>query len=193
LSDLVQVPPGSYTLDFKETGTSGTAASATTPTLAAGERYLAIASGFLSSGTPAFQLIAAGDAFTLGGVAPLVRVVHASPDAPAVDVGTVTGGVVTPVAPDYVNIPFAGASPGAGTALPAATLDIGVAATGSTTPVAEFTITTINGMRVFAVAAGSIDSPPVGGERFRLVIVDAVTWPWAAVEVFPNMGPTGLR
>jgi hypothetical protein len=182
LSDLVQVPPGSYTLDFKATGTSGTAASATTPALAAGERYLGIASGFLAAGPPDFQLIPVGDAFTLGGVEPLVRVVHASPDAPAVDVGTVAGGVVTPVAPDYVNIPFTGASPDAGTALPAATLDIGVAATGTTVPVAEFTITTVNGMRVFAVAAGSIANPP----GFRLLIVDTVTWPWAAVEVMPN-------
>jgi hypothetical protein len=48
--------------------------------------------------------------------------------------------------------------------------------------VAEFTITTVNGMRVFAVAAGSIANPP----GFRLLIVDTVTWPWAAVEVMPN-------
>jgi hypothetical protein len=186
LSNKVQVPPGAYTLDFKATGTSGTAASATTPSLAAGERYLAVASGFLSAGTPAFQLIPVGDSFGLGGTDPLVRVVHASPDAPAVDVGTVSGGNVTPVAPDYVNIPFAGTSPAAGTALPVGPLDIGVAATGTAPAVAEFTITTALGMRVFAVAAGSIADPAVGGEGFRLIIVDTVTFPWSAVEVMPN-------
>jgi hypothetical protein len=185
LSAIVQVPPGAYTLDFKATGSGQTAVSATTPSLAAGERYLAIASGFLSSGMPAFQLIPVGDAFTLGGTDPLVRVVHSSPDAPAVDVGTVSEGVVTPVA-DYVNIDFTESSTGAGTALPVGTLDIGVAATGTTAPVATFTITTVSGMKVFAVAAGSIADPPVGGEGFRLLVVDTVTFPWVAVEVLPN-------
>jgi hypothetical protein len=114
-----------------------------------------------------------------------MRVVHASPDAPAVDVGTVSGGVVTPVAPDYVNIPFAGSSPSTGTVLPTATLNIGVAATGNTAPVATFTVTTVNGMRAFAVAAGSIADPPVNGVGFRLIVVDTVVWPWLAVEVMP--------
>jgi hypothetical protein len=185
LSDQVQVPPGSYTLDFKATGTQGTAASATTPSLAAGERYLAIASGFLSAGSPTFQLIPVGDAFSLAGTDPLARVVHASPDAPAVDVGTVDLNVVTPV-PDFTNIIFTGSSTGIGTALTAGSLDIGVAATGTTTPVATFTINFAQGMKVFAVAAGSIADPPVGGNGFRLLVVDTVTFPWSAVEVMPN-------
>jgi hypothetical protein len=184
LSEAVQVPPAAYTLDFKATGSTTTAASAGTPSLAAGERYLAVASGFLG-GSPVFQLIPVGDGFTLGGTDPLVRVVHASPDAPAVDVGTVSMNVVTPVA-GYVNIPFAAASASAGTALPVGTLDIGVAASGTTTPVATFTISTVTGLRAFAVAAGSIADPPAGGEGFRLVIVNTSVFPWIAAEVTPN-------
>jgi hypothetical protein len=184
LSALVHVIPGAYTLDFKATGSQTTAASATTPSLAAGERYLAIASGFLN-GSPAFQLIPVGDGFSLGGTAPLVRVVHASPDAPAVDVGTVSMDVVTAV-PDFVDIDFTESSTGAGTALPLGSLDIGVAATGTTAPVATFTVTTVSGLRAFAVAAGSIADPPVGDKGFRLVIVDTSVFPWAAAEVIPN-------
>lgn len=182
LSDAVQVPPGSYTLDFKATGTGGTAASATTPQLAAGARYLAIASGYLASGTPTFQLLPFDEAFTATGSDPLVRVVHASPDAPAVDVGPVSGSDITPIG-DYTNLSFGDASPSAGTALPVAALTVGVAATGTTTPVASFDITTVSGLRAFAVAAGSLSGP---GETFRLVLVDATQFPWAAVEVAPN-------
>lgn len=184
MSDTLQVPPGTYTLDFKATGSQATAASVTTPAAEAGQHYLGIASGFLGD-TPAFQLIALADEFTLGGIDPLVRVVHASPDAPAVDVGTVSMNVVTPV-PDYVDLSFTESSVGAGTALPVGTLDIGVAATGTTAPVATFTITTFNGLRAYAVAAGSIASPPVGGNGFRLVIVNTSVFPWTAAEVMPN-------
>jgi len=182
LSGAVQVPPAIYTLDFKATGSQVTAASATTPALAAGERYLAIATGFLSAGNPTFRLLPLGDAFTLGAATAYVRVVHASPDAPAVDVGTVSGNVVTPV-PDFVDLAFEESSTGTGTSLPAAALAIGVAATGSTTPVATFSITTSAGLRAFAVAAGSLGGT---GESFRLVLVNTAVFPWTAAEVFPN-------
>ena len=181
LSDPVQVIPGSYTLDFNATGTPTTAAQVTTPALEAGNMYLGIASGYLSSGPPDFQLIPLADEFTLGSSSALVRVVHASPDAPAVDVGTVSGGTVTPVA-DYTNLSFTDSSSGAGTALPVGNLLIGVAATGTTDPVASFNITTSAGMKAFAVAAGSLSGP---GESFRLVVVNATSLPWTAVEVFP--------
>jgi hypothetical protein len=182
LSDPVQVPPGAYTLDFKATGTGGTAASVTTPTLAAGSRYLAIASGYLASGSPAFQLLAYDEMFSTAGSDPLVRVVHASPDAPAVDVGPVSGSDITPIG-DYTDLAFGDASPSAGTALPVGPLTVGVAATGTTTPVATFDVTTVAGLRAFAVAAGSLSGP---GESFRLMLVDATQAPWAAVEVQPN-------
>ena len=182
LGGPVQVPPGMYTLDFKATGTPTTAASVNTPALEAGNIYLGIASGYLSSGPPNFQLIPLAEELTQGSAQAIVRVVHASPDAPAVDVGTVSGGVVTPVA-DYVNLAFTESSSSAGTALPVGALLIGVAATGTTDPVATFDITTSSGLTAFAVAAGSLSGP---GESFRLVLVNTTTSPWSAVEVAPN-------
>ena len=182
LSGSVQVPPGSYDLDFKATGTAGTAATLMTPDLMPGERYLAIASGFLS-GTPTFRLLPFGDGFGNAGSDALVRVVHSSPDAPAVDVGTVSGNVVTPVG-DFSGLSFEDASPAVGTALPVGTLPIGIAAASTTDPVATFDVTTVAGLKAYAVAAGSLAGT---GESFRLVIVNATSFPWTAAEVLPNM------
>lgn len=183
LGGPVQVPPGTYTLDFKATGSGTTAASAVTPALEAGNRYLGIASGYLSAGPPNFQLIPLADEFDIASGDPLVRVVHASPDAPAVDVGPVVGGNVSAIG-DYTDLSFTESSPGIGTSLPVGALLVGVAATGTTTPVATFDITTSAGLRAYAVAAGSLSGP---GATFRLVLVVASSSaPWTAVEVMPN-------
>lgn len=181
LSGAVQVPPGAYDLAFKQTGQSATAATLSTPALTTGERYLAIASGFLSD-DPSFRLLPYGDGFAAAGAQALVRVVHASPDAPAVDVGTVDNNTVTPVG-DFTNLAFENASAPAGTPLPVGNLPIGLAAAGSTTPVVTFTVPTTPGLKAFAVAAGSLTGI---GESFRLVIVDASAFPWQSVEVQPN-------
>jgi hypothetical protein len=181
LSAPIQVPPGSYDLDFRANDDGPIAASATTPALAAGERYLAIASGFLND-TPAFILLPYADAFALGGSDARVRAIHASPDAPAVDIGTVAANVLTPV-PDYTNVSFQDASVASGTSLPVAQLLIGVAPMGDTNPLVTFDITTAAGLRAYAVAAGSLQGT---GESFRLVIVDTSTYPWVAAEVLPN-------
>lgn len=180
LSEPIQVAPGSYTLDFRATGTTTAAATAPTGMLVAGERYLAIATGFL--GDSSFELLAFADQFGLTGSMANVRILHTSPDAPAVDIGTVAGGVVTPVN-DFVDLAFRDGSAASGTALPAGSLDIGVAATGTTTAVAEFGITTSSGLRAFAVAGGSFLG---NGETFRLFIVDTTAFPWSASEVLPK-------
>ena len=181
LSGAIQVPPASYTLDFTGTGDATIVASATTPTLAAGERYLAIASGFLN-GNPSFRLLAAGDGFADPSAEARVRVIHASPDTDPVDVGTVTGGVLSAV-PDFTNLAFEASSPAAGTVLPVGTLPIGVALTGSTDPALEFSVPTSTGLRAFAVAAGALN--PANGETLRLVVVFADTFPWTAAELDP--------
>jgi hypothetical protein len=111
-----------------------------------------------------------------------VRAVHASPDAPAVDIGTVAGNVLTPV-PDYTNVPFGVASTAAGTSLPVIQLLIGVAPTGSTAPLVTFDVTTAVGLRAFAVAAGSLQGT---GEGFRLLLVDTTNYPWGVATIFAN-------
>jgi hypothetical protein len=179
LSGAIQVPPAAYTLGFRTT--SGATVTADTPVLEAGERYLAIASGF-AGGTPAFTLLPYADAFGEPSGGASVRVVHASPDAPAVDVGTASGNTVTPIA-DFTGLAFTDASHPAGTELPAANLTVGIAAANTTTAVATFDITTTSGLRAYAVAAGSLQGT---GQSFRLIVVDTTVFPWAAAEVLPN-------
>jgi hypothetical protein len=177
----VQVPPGSYTLAFRATGSTADAATATTPALAAGEVYLATASGFLADNS--FGLVYAAEQFGLN-PAPLVRVVHAAQDAPAVDVGTVDGlGELTPVS-DYTNLGYGESSRSEGTGLPVGGLLIGVAGTGSTTPAATFNVTTANGISVFAVAAGAFQTP--SPNTFRLLVVDTGASQWTVSTINPN-------
>ncbi len=187
LSGAIQVPPASYTLDFYAAGTGpGTpVVSVDTPSLAAGERYLAIASGFLTgSGDDAFQLIYIAD--ELDDEDPnntRLGVVHASPDAPAVDIGTASGGEMDTVL--VGDLAFPNAVAGAGLSVPPAELTIGVAAAGNAPTVAEFDIATAAGLRVLAVAAGAL-SPADGEEAFRLFLVVTSGAAWQIVEIQPN-------
>lgn len=185
----VQVPPGSYTLDFLAAGApvGDEVAAADTPALAAGERYLAIATGFLAplAGEEPFQLLAAADEFALDDDAGArVRVIHASPDAPAVDIGTATGLIMD--SPRLVtNAPFTAITTGEGLAVPAAALTLGVAATGAANAVATFDVTTTAGLRAFAVATGAL-SPAEGEASFALTLVDTTSSPWAVASLAPN-------
>lgn len=182
ISDPIQVPPAAYTLDFRVHGTQTIAATVTTPSLAAGERYLAVATGFVArTGAEPFQLEAFRDGFDLSLTTPLLRVVHSSPDAPAVDVGVVDMGEVQAI-DDFTNLSFPNASVEAGTEVPAATLPIGVAATGTTTPVAQFAVTTVAGLRAFAVAAGAL-TPGMGEAPFQLLVVDSAASPWTVAAI----------
>ncbi|MEZ4388244.1 MAG: DUF4397 domain-containing protein [Candidatus Krumholzibacteriia bacterium] len=182
LSGALTVWPGAYDLAFRATGQTAVAASATTPYLEPGMRYLAVATGFLG-GDPAFQLIPVADGFDGMPADALVRVVHASPDAPAVDVGPADDQDKVTAIADYSGLAFGDASPAIGTALPLGALTVGVAAAGSEDAVATFDIVTAAGLRAFAVACGSL----VGdGEGFRLVLVITGGDTWTAAEVLPN-------
>ncbi len=182
LSDALTVWPGAYDLDFRAAGSDDVAASAMTPYLEPGMKYLAIATGFLGD-TPGFQLLPLADEFMGDATDALVRVVHSSPDAPPVDVGPMNDDKVEAVG-DYTNLSFRDASVGAGTALPVGEFTVGVAATGSEDPVATFDIATYSGLRAYAVACGSLAGT---GESFRLVLVLTDGSTWAAAEVLPNM------
>ncbi|MBE7451995.1 MAG: DUF4397 domain-containing protein [Kofleriaceae bacterium] len=184
----VQVPPGSYELDFYAAGSApGTpAASAQVPGLAAGQRYLAVATGFLApgSGEPGFQLIAVADELAIDASGARLGAIHASPDAPAVDIATATGQVMD--SPALVaGLAFGAAAAGAGLEVPAASLRVGVAAAGQSTAVATFDVTTVDGLRAFAVATGAL-APAAGRQPFRLTIVDTSASPWTATAIAPN-------
>ncbi|MDP2470913.1 MAG: DUF4397 domain-containing protein [Candidatus Palauibacterales bacterium] len=188
LSGTVQVPPGTYTLDFFVTGTGGgsPAASFDTPELMAGSAYLAVAAGELQlEGTEeAFTLLAFEELFDPTETA-RVRAIHASGDAPAVDIGTVDGGTGEIDAVLFQNLAWSESSDDAGLEAPVGDLTIGVAATGSTTPVATFDITTEAGLQTFAIAAGAL-APDGVEEAFRLILVVVSTNPWVGAEVLPD-------
>lgn len=185
LSRPIQVSPGSYALDFFGT-TAGAerpkgepAASASTGELVAGERYLAEATGFL--GQKKLQLVAYRDGFERDALKPRLRAVHASPDAPAVDVGTLTaqGAIDTVLFPDLT---FTRASAETGLGADAGHLVVGVAPTRTAHPVATFTIPAAAGQRAFAVAAGAL--APTGNQAFfRFLVVDTSASPWTVSPV----------
>ena len=182
LSAPVQVPPAAYTLDVRVYDGGAVAASVDTPQLMAGERYLAVASGFVGGQSPAFELLPYVDNFEEMS-SPLVRVVHASPDAPSVDVGLWDAGKqFTPIS-DYLDLAFGDASAESGLMIDAMELSIGVAVTGTTTPAATFDLMLGAEQKIFALAAGSLGGT---GESFRLVLVDASVFPWQTSQVMPN-------
>ncbi|MCB1182256.1 DUF4397 domain-containing protein [bacterium] len=182
LSAPVQVAPGSYALDVKVAAGGATAATITTPELMAGERYLVVASGFVGGSQPGFTVLPLAEQFA-DDMDARVRVVHASPDAPAVDVGVVTADkAFTPLAP-FSDLAFGAASEATGLSVGPAALTLGVAATGTIDPVATFDVTLSAGQQAFAVAAGSLTGT---GEGFRLMLVDTTGFPWVTASVLPN-------
>jgi hypothetical protein len=194
LSGPAQVQPGSYTLDFfAHSGTSTRPASppaASSPTgeLSAGERYLAVATGFLADGAnqdTGFHLDAYAEDFDLGDAANgRLRVVHASPDAPPVDIGVLNA--ERTVAPVLVpDLSFGHASGATGLSVSPGTVPIGVAPAGADqTVVAALHTPVTASMRAFALAAGALD--PAKGQSFRLIAVDTAASPWTAATVMPQ-------
>ena len=201
LSAPLQVPPGTYRLDVFAHAAGATrpsgapAGSDETPALMAGERYLVVAAGFLSPAsddpaTSTFELLAFADGFTPDADSLRLRVVHASPDAPVVDVSPLDNGQV-PATAAFNDVPYRQASAPEGLELPAVNAQVGVAAASASNraPVARFALNTAPfiGKGVFAVAAGAL--APTRGENeasFRLVAVDTSVSPWAAITLQPE-------
>lgn len=184
----IQVPPGNYQLAFYGAGANpGTTPAAVVPAngLEAGQRYLALATGFLTpaAGEPPFSLQAFKEEFAIDATNARVRAIHSSPDAPRVDLGPVTGGALTSVA--FNGLAFTEASVGAGLSLPPGTLQLGVAADNTTAPVATFGVPLTAGVRAFAVAAGAL-TPATGEQPFGLRIVNTAVTPWTVTAIAPN-------
>jgi hypothetical protein len=157
LSAPVQVPPGSYDLDFfvAEEGASARpaeppAVAGSTPMLEAGRRYLTVATGPLSE----FQLLGFADDFPGAASESTLRVIHASADAPAVDVGTFSNGSIDTAL--ISNLAYGSAATD-DLVLPPSSYDIGISAAGNADTVAEFPgIALAEGQRAFVIASGDL-------------------------------------
>jgi hypothetical protein len=192
LTAPIQVQPGTYQVDLFG-HTNGVARPAGAPVLsqptgalAAGQRYLVVATGFLAPpmGAQPLQLDAVREAFTLGDAGARLRAFHESPDAPAVDIGVVAGKSISPVL--VGDLSFGESSDESGLAATPGDLPIGVAAAGKDTSlVAHFALTATAGQRAFVIAEGAL-APPQGAQAFRLGVVDTVANPWTVTHVFPQ-------
>lgn len=167
LSAPVQVPPAAYTLGiFEETGTTQVT-TYTTPSLAAGESYLAIATGFLSA-TPAFQVLALNEAIGLDAANATFQAIHASPDAPTVTVG-IDNGAFVPLASAFSFTDISG-----DVTAPPATYDLALSVDGTTTALQFSGVALGAGDRFFAVANGSL-----GAGGFGITVIDVTSPTWA--------------
>jgi hypothetical protein len=192
LTAPTQVQPGTYQVDVfphmdGPTRPGGAPVlSQSVGALAAGQRYLAVATGFLTppAGTQPLQLSAVQENFTLGDTASRLRAVHESPDAPTVDIGVVAQNSIAPVL--FAGLSFGNASTDSGLSATPGDLPIGVAPAGKDDSiVARFTIPATSGQRAFVIAEGAL-SPPAGDQAFRLGVVDTVASPWTVTHVFPQ-------
>jgi hypothetical protein len=121
VGDYLSVAPGTYDLEARLAGTNQVVLDIPGVELMAGRVYTAYAMGFVN-GDPALQAVLSVD-----GVGDAkVRAIHASPDAPNVD-------VLVNDAPAFTNLPFTGVTDYA--MLPPDTYNVKVVPAGATEPV----------------------------------------------------------
>ncbi len=176
LSAPLQVPPSAYELDvFVADGADAALTRVSTGPLVAGERYLAVAGGFLNAaaGGAGFGLSLYADRFTRGETE--IQAIHASPDAPAVDVSAVdAAGASISLATD-ASFPLAG--PVASISLAGEALFVvNVAPAGSPTPVASFSTLATPSERSFVLVAGALTAGR--GAPLQLLSVQTEATPW---------------
>lgn len=182
----VQVPPGAYDLSFFAAGLGcdgDPVGTFSTGDLAAGEQYLALATGELTRemGDPDFTLAAYVEQFALDAAAGsgVLRVIHGA-SAPEVAVGVVTGGQIEDAG---VLIPaIAWPDESGELEVPAMSYSIGVApsdATFPTDPLATFDVPVADGGRGWVIAVGQL----AGNPGFTLWSVDTTVSPWTLTDL----------
>ncbi len=110
-SEYLPLPAGSYSVDIKVTGTAALVKSVPV-TVAAGKDYTAMAVGYADGRAPGFDVMLLEDNNSLpanNGVK--LRVIHAAPGAPEVDVYLTTPfETLSGKSPALAGVPFKGAS-----------------------------------------------------------------------------------
>jgi len=166
------------------------AASGATDDLEPGRRYLVTAAGFLAPrpDTHGLTLLTVAEAFPRDASHARLRLVHAVPDAPALDVGPMENERV-PTAAAFDNVAFGTASAPPGLPLPPGPSALGVAPADARErqPLFSFRMDPepLLGRGLFAVAAGA-RVPDLGQPGFQLLLVDTTASPWTARVLAPQ-------
>jgi hypothetical protein len=149
-SDYVALPAGAHKFQVVATGTTSPAVIDVTPTLDAGKYYTVIAANKLASIQP---LLLVDDLATPAAGKFHLRVVHASPDAPAVDVAVAGGPVLVS------NLAFPKATEF--TPVDAGTYTVEVRPTGTTTAVLTLKDLKFEAGKLYTViATGLVNGTP---------------------------------
>jgi hypothetical protein len=160
LSDYTAVPAGSYNVKVYATGDTTTAVIDTDVTVAAGKSYTIAASGLLADSSLKPYVFV--DEPILDAGKSLVRVVHLSPDAPAVDIAPDGGEALIP------NLEFPHATDYA--ALDPGSYDLEVRVAGTMTVALDLDPSTVDAGKAYSVfAIGSAAQPPAGGNALQVV------------------------
>ena len=175
LSEPLQVRPGDgYDADVQLAGTDQLVFEQNLGDLDAGQRYLMVIGG--NAGTDDLELFTLGQQFDLEVEEPQVRLVHASADAPSVDVGAVEDGSLS-IPAIAEDLDFGEDSPEDGAFIPAGEQTFGLAPAGEIVPIATFDVDVPDGAQLFAVVAGAAE--PVEGEQpLQLFVIDSSIFPW---------------
>lgn len=165
-SDYISIPPGTYQVEVRVSGTDTVVFTTDNLPLADGDKITAIAAGVADAELPAdqqfrilplfenFDAPAAGNAIT--------RIVHASADAPTVDLDVGDDGSVE--VPGLARFADTGAT---GVELPAGT-EFQVAVLADGTRVTAFTAQLPEGAEVFLIATGLLAEPAAAEFGFEI-------------------------
>jgi hypothetical protein len=171
-SGFLEVPAGTYDASVALTGSLAGVLDLNGATLARGSSTSVFAIGLLNgSGTQELRLAAYADDRTPAAGAAKVRVIHLSPDAPAVDVVVLSGGSIA--ARPVQNLAFPDATASSLT-LPPGTYLVGVTPAGQDTVVAqqEFTLGAGDVVTIAAVGCLSTTGACAGGQPFQFKVLD---------------------
>jgi hypothetical protein len=198
----IQVPPGMYTVDAFPTS-PGTMRPAGNPALsvanyavAAGNQYLVVAAYFLNppAGAAALAAISVPYAITSDSAnmtAPRISVVHASGDAPAVDIGTVDNmGMNYMALAPFQNVARGAVAAPAGVTVGTTAFNVAIRPAGGMSNAARFAIPAlVNGTRAYVVAAGALAARMNVDQSFRLLAVvapGATGATWSVLSIAPT-------
>jgi hypothetical protein len=173
-SEWINVPPGSYDLEIKAAGSSVSEPAVYTVNglvLVEGEKVSAIAAGLLTSTADSskFRVLPVREEFAPAGSGnAILRVIHASPDAPTVGIDLHND---DPSSPELSNIDRFGTTAEAGFPLTAGeALQIGIAAGGST--VTAFTTPELpEGAEILVIATGLVGEKADEADGFSLLAI----------------------